>query len=133
MSVTSSPVESAEARSGWVAFVATQLALAGVLELIWGIAAVSNANYFGTDHPLWAGLETWGWIAIVLGVVKLTGTALVVARRTGGAVIALLLAVIGLSLHFFTIAAFPLWSLVMLAINGLVMWAVVVHGEAFVR
>jgi O-antigen/teichoic acid export membrane protein len=133
MSITSRPVEEEPAAGGWAAFAGTALALAGVFGLIWGVAAVSDASYFAEHRPLAASLETWGWIAIVFGVLQLLGAVLVSMHRAGGAVIALVLGIVGLVAGFMTVAAFPLWGVTTLAINVLMIWAVCLHGEQFVR
>jgi hypothetical protein len=133
MSIAPRPIEPEPTAAGWASFAGTALALGGVLGLIWGITAVSDASYFGDRQPLWASLETWGWIAIVLGCVQLLGAVLVTLRRTAGALIALVLGILGLVAGFLTIAAFPLWGAILFGVDALLVWAVTTHGEQFVR
>lgn len=119
-------------RSGWVTFVALYLGIAGVLNLVWGIAALSNKSYFVQDGLLWSHLNTWGWIMIVVGAVQLAGAGLVAARVGVGVVIAAGLACLGLIVNFLSIGAYPLWSGVLLVIDGLILWAVAAHSDDFI-
>ena len=102
--------------------------LAG-LNLIEGIAAVSNSTFFVDDAKfILSDLNTWGWILIVAGVVQgLTAVGLIFevkgVRWVGVAIAAL--NAIG---HVFLISAYPLWSLAVFALDVLVIYGLVVHG-----
>lgn len=119
--------------SGWAAFVVAYLTIVGVLNVIWGIAALSNKSYFISGGLLWSELNTWGWASIILGAIQMVGALLVVARRTAGAVIAGALAFFGIMLNFLSIGAYPVWSSILLVVDAMIIWAVTVHGDAFVR
>jgi hypothetical protein len=41
------------------------------------------------------------------------------------------LAGLGILLHFLALGAYPVWSVIALVTNGLVLWAVTAHGESF--
>jgi hypothetical protein len=121
------------ASQGWAIFVAVYLMIAGVLNVIWGIAALENKAYFTSEGLLWSTLNTWGWVAIVVGAIQLFGAALVAARSAAGAVIAVFLAFCGILFNFLSIGAYPVWSAILLLIDGLIIWGVTVHSEQFVR
>jgi hypothetical protein len=118
---------------GWAVFVAVYLLIAGTLNLIWGIAALENKYYFTSEGLLWSSLNTWGWVAIVVGALQLMGSAFVAARMAFGAVLAVFLAFCGIIFNFLSIGAYPVWSAVLLLIDGLVIWGVTVHSEQFVK
>ena len=43
-----------------------------VLNLIWGIAAISESHFFVLNtHYILSELKTWGWITLILGVAQL--------------------------------------------------------------
>lgn len=119
-------------RSGWPTFVAIYLMIEGVLNIIWGIAALDNKSYFVSGGLLWSSLNTWGWVAIILGAVQVLGSLLVMSRNAAGAVIAGFLAFCGLMLNFLSIGAYPVWSVILLVVDALILWAVTVHGDEFV-
>ena len=118
---------------GWALFVAAYLVIAGVLNVIWGIVALDNKSYFVSGGLLWSELNTWGWIAIVVGAIQILGSILVAARRAGGAIIAGSLAFIGIMLNFLSIGAYPVWSVIMLVVDAMIIWAVTVHSDAMLR
>ncbi|HXA53543.1 MAG TPA: hypothetical protein VNV37_01580 [Solirubrobacteraceae bacterium] len=119
--------------SGWATFVAVYLMIVGVLNVIWGIAALSNKQYFVSGGLLWSELNTWGWVAIVVGAIQAIGALLVMSRRAGGAIIAGTLAFFGIMLNFLSIGAYPVWSAIMLVVDALIIWAVTVHSDAFLE
>ncbi|HEY3828667.1 MAG TPA: hypothetical protein VGL57_05675 [Solirubrobacteraceae bacterium] len=118
--------------AGWAVFVAVYLVIAGVLNIVWGIVALDNKSYFVSGGLLWSELNTWGWVAIIVGAVQILGSMLVVVRRAGGAVIAGFLAFFGIMLNFLSIGAYPVWSVILLVVDALIIWAVTVHSDAFV-
>jgi hypothetical protein len=118
---------------GWAVFVAVYLLIAGVLNVIWGIAALENKSYFVSGGLLWSELNTWGWVAIVVGAIQVLGAGLVASRHAAGAVIAAVLAFCGIMLNFLSIGAYPIWSAILLVVDAMVIWAVTVHSEQFVK
>lgn len=133
-STSTQQYESSEYRSssGWATFVAAYLTIVGVLNVIWGIVALSNKSYFISGGLVWSELNAWGWVAIIVGAIQIIGAMLVAARRAGGAVIAGFLAFFGIMLNFLSIGAYPVWSSIMLVVDALIIWAVTVHADAFV-
>jgi len=127
--MSSTPVS---AKSGWPVFVAVYLLTVGILNVLWGIAAIAGKDNFVEDGLVWSTLQTWGWVVLVVGAVQLLGSGLVVARRAGGAIIAGFLAFLGLLVNFLSIGAYPVWAVILMAIDALILWAVTVHSDEFV-
>jgi hypothetical protein len=117
--------------SGWRAFAGTYLVIAGMLNLIWGITALSNKSYFIEGGLVWSSLSTWGWIALIVAATQIVGGGLLFARKFGGVLMALVISMCGMLMNFLSIGAYPVWSVVAIVCNALVLWAVTVHGEDF--
>ncbi len=117
---------------GWASFVAVYLLVVGGLHLIWGVAALADARNFQEHDLIVSSLTTWAWISIVVGAIEVAGGVLVLGRRPSGQIIALLVALLGLFTSIFTLGAYPVWSLIALGIDMLIIWAVTVHAEDFV-
>ena len=132
MSTTPSSDRTGSSREGWAGFVAIYLLIAGILNLIWGVAALEDKSYFASGGLLWSSLNTWGWVAIVFGAIQAVGALLIIAGNLAGALIAGFLAFCGILLNFLSIGAYPIWSAILLAIDALIIWAVTVHGDQFV-
>ena len=73
--------------TGRVVFAATLLLIAGVLNIIYGIGALDDANIFVNDKRyIFTDLNTMGWVLILLGVLQLTGGISLIAGNTYGRV-----------------------------------------------
>ena len=116
---------------GWVAFAGSYLMLAGLLNLIWGVTALSKKDYFHESSLLWTSLDTWGGLAVIVAVVQLIAGGLLFARKLGGVLMAIVLAMVGILMNFLSIGAYPVWSVVAMSCNALVLWAVTVHSDQF--
>jgi hypothetical protein len=62
--------------AGRTFFAAVLLAIGGVLNVVWGIAAISNSRFF-VRHPhyVFGGLHSWGWATLILGILELIACA----------------------------------------------------------
>jgi hypothetical protein len=114
----------------WLAFAGAYMMMAGVLNLIWGITALTKDDYFVEGGLVWSTLNTWGWIAVLIAIVQIATGALVYARRFGATLVAVLIAMCAMVLNFVSIGAYPVWSTIAIVCNGLVLWAVTVHSGA---
>lgn len=113
-------------------FAAILLLIAGVLNVIYGIAAISDAHFF-TDagtHFVFSSLNTWGWITVILGVVELTGGVSLLSGNAYGRVIGIVAASLGAIGALLAVAgAYPFWSLGVFALCVIVLHGLIVYGE----
>ena len=57
-----------EAGGGWILFAGIMLMLVGVLNVIYGIAAIGDSSFFIHDQKyILSNLNTWGWVTLILG------------------------------------------------------------------
>jgi hypothetical protein len=117
---------------GRAMFAAILLLLAGTLNVIYGIAAISDAHFF-TDsgaHYVFASLSTWGWIAVLLGVLQVTGGFSLFSGNAYGRVIGIVAASLGALGALLSVSgAYPFWSLGIFALCVIVIHGLVVYGE----
>ncbi|MGD9736415.1 MAG: hypothetical protein AB7V58_12555 [Solirubrobacterales bacterium] len=115
-----------------VAFAAVLLLIAGALNMIYGIAAISNAHFF-TDsgtHYVFSSLNTWGWITVILAVVELTGGISLLGGNAYGRVIGIVAASLGAIGAILGLAgANPFWSLCVFALCVIVLHGLIVYGQ----
>lgn len=117
---------------GWIWFAGLVLVLVGTINAIEGLAAIVEDDVFvttGQGGLLVFDLTTWGWVHLLLGALQiLTGLALFSgaawARVT--AIVLVMLSVIG---HIAWLNAQPAWSIIVIVLDLLVLWALVVHGD----
>ena len=81
--------------AGSAIFVAILLLIAGVLNIVYGIAAISNANFYDGTQYAFSSLHTWGWITVILGVIQLTAGFSLFGGGAYGRVIGIFAASIG--------------------------------------
>jgi hypothetical protein len=117
---------------GWSAFAGVYLMLAALLNLLWGITALAKKEYFIENGLVWSSLETWGVIAIIAAVAQFVTGALIFARKLGGMILGIVVAMCGMLINLISIGAYPIWSCIGLVANALVLWAVTVHGDELV-
>jgi len=102
------------------------LMVVGLFQFFQGLTAVVNGNDFFVTTPryiLQFNTTTWGWIHLVLGlVIAAPGlfifTGNVVARGVG-----ILLAGLQAVVNFMWLPYYPLWALVIIAIDVFVIWS----------
>ena len=116
---------------GRAIFAAILLMIAGTLNIIYGIAGVSNANFFSDNtHYLFSNLHTWGWITIILGVIELTAGFSLVGGGLYGRFVGIFAASLGAIGALLSVGgAYPFWSLGIFAICIIVLHGLIVYGE----
>ena len=117
--------------TGRVVFAATMLLLLGVLNIIYGIGALDDANIFVDDtRYILDNLSTLGWVLIILGVIQLTGGFSLMSGNTYGRVVGIIGGSLGAIAALLSIGgAFPWWSLAMFALCVYVVHGIIVYGE----
>ncbi|MGW1543004.1 DUF7144 family membrane protein [Streptomyces sp. NPDC002309] len=114
--------------AGLMVFGAILLMISGILAVFRGIMAIAQDNVFVTtpSYVFKFDLTGWGWIHLVLGAVAVAvSVGLFQAAtwaRVGGVVIAGLIVIA----NFLSLPYSPLWSVLMIAFSGFVIWALCV-------
>ena len=121
--------------AGWVVFAGIMLLIAGVLNVIYGIAAISNAAFF--DHQtqyVVFGLGFWGWVTVIIGLVQLTGGYSLFSGGVYGRTVGIIAASLGAIESLLSVGgSYPYWSLGIFALCLIVLHGLVVYGEPVER
>ena len=117
---------------GWIAFAGVMMALVGTFHVMQGLVALFKDDYFlvgQSELTVHVDYTAWGWIHIVGGVIIAgAGFAVFAGKiwaRTIGVIVAMTSAIVNIGF----LAAYPIWSVTMIAIDILVIWALTVHGR----
>jgi hypothetical protein len=117
---------------GWVYFAGVIMLIVGCFNAIAGLVALFHDEYYlVTSNGLLveADYTAWGWTLLIYGaVVALTGIG-VLFGQTWARVIGVILAAVNALLNLGFLAAYPIWSLLIIALDVVVIYALVVHGR----
>jgi hypothetical protein len=118
------------AQTGWIRFGGIVMAVIGAFAVIEGILALAlPTTFISADGTVLAlDFTGWGWIHIILGVLVLaTGISLLGrevpnwARGVGVALVAL-----NMLVQLAWMPAYPIWSIILLALDVFVLYALIV-------
>lgn len=115
-------------RPGLITFAAVMFFAAGGLDILWGISALVNDKYFAVDELLFGDLSMWGVLYLIFGGIQLLTGWLILSRSAFGAVLGIGLALLHALMVLMSIGAYPIWSIVLLAIDGLILYGLAAHG-----
>ena len=117
--------------AGRVVFAAIMLLIVGFLNVIYGIGALDDANYFANDTRfVLTNLNTLGWVLIILGIVQFTAGWSLMAGNAYGRVLGIIAGSLGAIGALFSIGgANPWWSLVIFALCIYIVHGIIVFGE----
>ncbi|MDQ0752472.1 hypothetical protein QF034_006703 [Streptomyces africanus] len=113
---------------GLMAFGAVMLMVAGILGILRGISAIAEDNVFlSTPNYVFAfDLTGWGWIHLSLGVVAVIVSMGLFQASTWARVAGVGIAGLVIIANFLSLPSYPVWSVVMIAISGFIIWALCV-------
>ena len=115
--------------AGWVLFATVLFVIAGALNVIWGIAAVSSSHFFVANAQyIISGPNTWGWVAIGFGAVEVLAALSVWRGGSFGRWFGIVVAALAVPATMIAIPAYPFWSLTLVAIEILVIYGLVAYG-----
>jgi len=118
-----------EQGAGWMTFAGVMLAIVGVINVVYGIAATSHAKVFVRDVDyVFGNLSTWGWFMIVLGAAQILAAFSIWAGRPFGRWFGVLCAGGNAIVQMLAIPSYPLLALSLFAIDIIVIWALIAYG-----
>jgi len=116
----------------WVRFAGVILIVNGIFSLIQGLAALLGPDaYYGVidGELLVFNLAGWGWWNIAIGALTLiTGLALL-SGALWARIVAVILAILSSIVQMILVPVQPWWSFIVIALDLLIIYAVVAHGR----
>ena len=113
-------------RSGWVVFAAVMLIFNGAMSILEGITAILKDDVIVVtrNYAYSFDLTTWGWLHLALGIVLVLAGLALFNGSLWARVIAVAGAGVSMVLQFLWLPHYPLWALVVIALDIFVIWAV---------
>jgi hypothetical protein len=114
---------------GWVAFAGIMIAIVGVLNFIYGIAAISNSHFYAREVTyIISDLNTWGWVIMITGVIQFCAAIAIFGHVEWGRWIGILTASVNAIIQLIFIPAYPFGSLALFALDILIIYGLVAYG-----
>ena len=116
---------------GMVAFAGVVMFVLGSFHVIQGLVALFQEEYYqvGTTellvHVDWS---VWGWVHVIGGIVMMAAGLGLFTGNPWARAVAVILAVVSAIVNLGFLAAYPVWGVLMISLDILVIWAVMVHG-----
>lgn len=116
-----------EKGSGWLTFASIMMIVAGIGNFIWGITAVAK-NQLLINRLLFANLTFWGVVFMILGVLLVIAGVGVLNKAPWARVFGIIFAALSMIFYFMVIWAYPAWSILVIAIDVLVIYGLAEYG-----
>ncbi len=115
---------------GWLTFAGVMLMFAGILNFIWGIAAIDNSAFFTDEgrYVIFTDLNTWGWFFLIVGVLQIAAAVSIWNRGTYGQVFGIFAAGLNALFLLFTVNAFPFAAFMLFLVDILIIYGLAVYG-----
>jgi hypothetical protein len=117
---------------GFIAFAAVMLCVLGLFHAIVGLVALFEPDYFVVGESgllVEVDFSAWGWAHLLLGILVASAGFVLTKGATWARVVAVAAAVVSSMINLAFMSAYPLWSVIMIAIDFLVIYAVMAHGD----
>jgi len=116
---------------GWVNFAGVMLIMLGAFHAIQGLVALFRDEvYVVRSSGLVVNVDytTWGWVHLVLGVVAILAGVCLLMGQMWARIVAVIVAFLSALGNVSFMQAQPVLSVLMVALDIIIIWAVVVHG-----
>lgn len=117
--------------TGWISFAGVMLIIGGSFNLFYGVVAAVNDEWvvFTNRANVYLDVSQWGWVHIILGIVVMLAGIGVFSGNFLARLIGVIVAGVSMLVNFAFIPVYPLWALTVIAIDVLVIWALMAHGR----
>ncbi len=115
---------------GRAIFASVLLTVGGVLNVIYGIAAIGNSDFFlNNTQFIFSNLKFWGWITLLLGLLQLAAAASLAGGGAFGRWIGIIAASLSAIGALLALPAYPFWSLAIFALDLYIIHGLAIFGE----
>jgi hypothetical protein len=115
-----------------VMFAGMMLVLLGTFHIIQGLVALFRDQvYVVRSRGLVIDIDytAWGWTHVIGGILVVLTGACLLAGQLWARILAVLVALASAIVNIAFLPAYPIWSVMMIAVDVLVIWAITVHGS----
>ena len=120
------------AGAGWVFFAAIMMIVLGIFGALEGLAAIVRSGFYHVPPNYYVSINArgWGWIHLIVGIIVVLAGFALFSGATWARVVGIIMASISAIANFLFIPFYPVWALLIIAIDVFVIWALAAHGRA---
>lgn len=117
--------------SGLVTFAGVLMIISGLWGAAQGLVAIVNDKFYvvGAKYVFEFDVTAWGWIHVLLGIGVAVVGYFVIERAPWARVIAIILATVSAIANFMWLPHYPVWAIVIIALDILIIWALTMYGD----
>jgi hypothetical protein len=113
-------------RKNWYDFACVLLFLVGTFNIIDGISAISDSKYL-TNSVIFGNLHAWGWFFLIWGIIQIIAAFGAYRGASWALILAIVTAFFNAISHLGAARTYPVWSIIIITIDVLVMYGLIVH------
>ena len=115
---------------GWIWFAGLMLVMLGTFNAIQGFAAIFTDDVFVPTEGGGVILDVtgWGWVHLIVGLLALLAGLGLFSGATWARVFAVIVVMINAIAQLASLNFHPVWSIIVITLDVLVIWALIVHG-----
>jgi hypothetical protein len=119
-----------EGGGGWVAFAGVMILIVGVMNVIYGIAALDDSSFFVQDarYVIFDDLNTWGWVLLIVGAIQCLVALGIWARNQFARWLGVFIASVNAIVQLLFLPASPFLALALFSIDLLVVFGLIAYG-----
>ena len=116
---------------GLTVFAGVMMIMLGVFQVIQGVVALFNDTFYvaGQKWVFQFDITTWGWIHLIVGALVVVAGFFVFRGAVWARAVGIGIAAISAVLNFMWLPYYPLWAMLIIALDVFVIWALAVHGR----
>ena len=116
---------------GWTTFAGVMMIIIGVFHAIAGLSGIIKDEFYAVtpNYLLKFDSTTWGWIHLIGGLIVLFAGFSVFKGSVWARTVGVFIAAVSAIVSFAWIPIYPIWSLIIIAIDVTVIWALTAHGR----
>jgi len=117
---------------GWIAFASMMMMMLGIFHVIEGIVALTKDDYFlvrSSGLVVSVNYTTWGWVHIIAGCLVVAAGVGVLNGQIWARIVGVGVAFVSTLVSIAFLSAYPIWSILMIALAVVVIMALTVHGS----
>lgn len=109
--------------TGWWLFAGVLLLVAGIADIIYGVAAIGESKFFTQNVTLIAtDLQSYGWVVLIIGIIQLTAGCSLFVGGGWGRFVGIVAAGLNAIAYLLVIPAAPFWSLCLFILSVVILY-----------